>query len=132
MYGKNQIKILVAEDIKIQNIILTKTLQQYGHFVESVYNGQDALQKFKETKYSLVFLDNQMPIFNGSELVPMMRDIDRERSHYSTIIAITADQCIPTFADSTDHCLQKPLCKKNRKKLDQIIYETLHGTGRDL
>lgn len=53
-------RILVAEDEKILNSMITKTLTNEGYSVDSCYNGEDALHFLKMGEFDLVIMDIMM------------------------------------------------------------------------
>lgn len=71
------IKILLAEDDKELNETVSSYLKKEGYFVESVYNGLDALNKIYENKYDLILSDIMMPLCDGFELAKTIREEDK-------------------------------------------------------
>ena len=51
-------------------------LQNKGYDVDTVTNGQDALDKCRETAYDLVLLDEHMPRLTGLETLPLIKEIN--------------------------------------------------------
>jgi len=68
-----KLKILVAEDDEINQMILENHLKIFSDQVDFVNNGKDAVaHRFKNT-YALIFMDNQMPEMNGLEATRKIR-----------------------------------------------------------
>lgn len=60
------LKILVAEDNKINMMIAKKILSGYKAEVTCAYNGKEALDILEQgTDYSLILMDLEMPVMNG-------------------------------------------------------------------
>ncbi len=59
--------ILVVDDSAVIRRYLVKLLEAKGYKVDIARDGQEALEKVKEKKYSLVTLDFEMPRLNGLE-----------------------------------------------------------------
>ena len=59
------LKVLVAEDNKINSIIMAQILERTGALYQLVSNGQEVLDAIASADYDLVILDMQMPILNG-------------------------------------------------------------------
>ena len=55
-------KILLAEDETQLNRVITVALEREGYSVDSVFNGQDAVEKAKSNHYHLMIFDIMMPI----------------------------------------------------------------------
>ena len=61
------VKILVAEDDKDLNRLVCACLRASGYDVTSCLDGQEALSRFEEEKFSLVLSDIMMPRLDGFE-----------------------------------------------------------------
>lgn len=59
------LNILVAEDKKVNQKVIKLMLQSLGHNTDIVGNGQEALEKYEQGKYHLIFMDIQMPVMDG-------------------------------------------------------------------
>jgi class 3 adenylate cyclase len=73
--------LLIVDDNKVNRILLARGLESYGHKVESVENGRQALDKLRFDSFDLVLLDIEMPEMNGYQVLetclqdPDLRDI---------------------------------------------------------
>lgn len=72
------IKILLVEDDFDLNTITTSHLKSEGFYVESVFNGIDALNKFDNEKFDLILSDIMMPLCDGFELARQVRKYNTE------------------------------------------------------
>ncbi|WP_404399603.1 SpoIIE family protein phosphatase [Idiomarina seosinensis] len=81
-------KILVVDDQKANQIMLEGLLTQIGHEVSSVSNGAEALAVFTEFEPQIVLLDIMMPVMNGFETAPKLKELSG--SVHLPIIFITA------------------------------------------
>lgn len=61
-------KILVAEDEIQMNRVLTTALTHEGYDVDSVYDGQAAIDMANENAYDVMVMDIMMPVKSGIEL----------------------------------------------------------------
>lgn len=68
-----KLKILVAEDEKDLNRIITKKLSSEGYSIDSCYDGEAALDFIEFSEYDAVILDIMMPKLNGLEVLKKMR-----------------------------------------------------------
>ena len=66
-------RILIAEDQKDLNKILTKKLSAEGYSVDSCFDGQEALDCMRVADYDGVILDVNMPRLDGFGVVKAMR-----------------------------------------------------------
>lgn len=66
-------RILLAEDEKSLNRIITKQLKAAGYSVDSCFDGGEAYDLIASTDYDAAVFDVMMPIMNGFELVKKIR-----------------------------------------------------------
>ncbi len=85
---KNPLKILVAEDNKINQKLIKMLLNKIGYKIELVANGLKALEYTKKNDVDLILMDVEMPVMGGIE---SMKRIRKEAKHVPYIIAVTAN-----------------------------------------
>ena len=66
-------RILFAEDERDLNDIITKKLTSQGYSVDSVYNGEEAIDILSYTDYDAVILDIMMPKADGFAVLRALR-----------------------------------------------------------
>jgi signal transduction histidine kinase/two-component SAPR family response regulator len=66
--------ILLAEDNQINSIMAMELLEEAGHRVTAVENGEEALQALEAGDYDLVLMDVQMPVMDGVTATRMIRE----------------------------------------------------------
>jgi signal transduction histidine kinase/DNA-binding response OmpR family regulator len=89
--SKQRIRILLAEDNKINQLVALNLLKKFGYRADAVANGQEAVQALEMICYDLVLMDVQMPEMDGFEATQIIRDADSKVSnHRVPIIALTA------------------------------------------
>lgn len=66
-------RLLVAEDQKDLNEIITKTLTKNHYTVDSCYDGQEALDYLDMAEYDAAILDIMMPRISGLDVVKTLR-----------------------------------------------------------
>jgi len=82
------IKVLVAEDIALNQLLMKTILDDFGFERDIAANGKIAIEKLQLTPYDIILMDLQMPEMNGFEAT----DFIRNTMHSNVpIIALTAD-----------------------------------------
>jgi len=84
----NNIRVLVVEDIPLNQLLMKTLLDDYGFERDVAENGKIAIEKLKTKQFDVILMDLQMPEMNGFEAT----DFIRNRMHSDIpIIALTAD-----------------------------------------
>lgn len=85
-------KILVVEDNKINQKVITQILKTWGCYHEVANNGREGLQLLSKNDFDIVLMDLQMPVLDGYETTKLIREgIAGSRMKNIPIIALTAD-----------------------------------------
>ncbi len=83
--------ILVVDDNKINRMVVLEDLQRLGYRTEAAENGEQAVELFKQGRYSCILMDCQMPLLDGYDATRAIRKHEREHDLKPTpIIALTA------------------------------------------
>ena len=67
-------RLLIAEDERDLNRILTKRLSEEGYSIDACFNGEDALYYLKSIEYDAAILDVMMPKMDGFAVLKAIRD----------------------------------------------------------
>ena len=62
-------RLLVADDNKVNRLLLSRSLEQLGHRVASAENGRIALEMLRRESFDLLLLDMEMPEMTGFEVL---------------------------------------------------------------
>ena len=82
-------RILVAEDNRINQLVISKSLENLGYAVDIAENGQIAVERCRTTTYAAILMDCQMPVMDGYEATAAIRKSGLSNSS-APIIAVTA------------------------------------------
>jgi CheY-like chemotaxis protein len=83
--------VLLVEDNKINQKIVTLSLRNLVRNIDVANNGKEALDKFGTSKYDIILMDIQMPVMDGIIASKKIREIESGTSSQIPIIAITAN-----------------------------------------
>ena len=87
-------RILLADDIEINRLIVEELLSPTHLTIETAANGREAVERFERSvpgHYHLVFMDIQMPEMNGYEATTAIRALAHPNARSVPIIAMTAN-----------------------------------------
>ena len=65
-------RLLVADDNKVNRLLLTRNLELQGHSVASAENGRVALEMLRRERFDLLLLDMEMPEVDGFQVLEQM------------------------------------------------------------
>jgi len=67
-------RLLVADDNKVNRLLLTRNLELQGHSVASAENGRVALEMLRRERFDLLLLDMEMPEVDGFQVLEQMKN----------------------------------------------------------
>jgi PAS domain S-box-containing protein len=82
------IKVLVVEDMALNQLLMKTLLDDFEFEYEIAGNGKIAIEKLKNKPFDIILMDLQMPIMNGFEATEYIRN---KMKSQIPIIALTAD-----------------------------------------
>jgi CheY-like chemotaxis protein len=82
------IKVLVVEDMALNQLLIKTILDDFGFERDVASNGKIAIEKLQSKSYDIILMDLQMPEMNGFEATDYIRN---KLNSNIPIIALTAD-----------------------------------------
>ena len=126
---QESLRILVAEDNVVNQVLARRFLEKHGHRVVVARNGHEAIARIEVERFDLVLMDVQMPELDGLEATMVIRVKEKITGAHLPIVAMTAhamqgDQkrCI---AAGMDGYVSKPL---NMKELMSVVRTVLRNS----
>ncbi|MCW8838834.1 MAG: ATP-binding protein [Thiovulaceae bacterium] len=124
---KNE-KILVVEDNEANRMFMKISLKNMNLNFDFANDGIEAIEKYNLNKYSLIFMDENMPNMGGIEATKNIREYEKENNLLHTpIVALTANALTgdrERFLESgMDDYLTKPV---NKSKLGEVIKKLIY------
>jgi signal transduction histidine kinase/DNA-binding response OmpR family regulator len=95
------LRVLVAEDNKVNQFVVTKLLEKLGCRVDAVDDGRAAVEALRRAPYHVVLMDVQMPEMDGLAATAAIRALPEAERREVWIIALTAN----AFAEDYRRCL---------------------------
>lgn len=94
-FPNKRFQILLVDDSEDNRVLMIHYLKNLPFDCTEAVNGQEAVDKFKEKKFDLVFMDMQMPIMTGYKATEVIRHWEEDSAMTHTpIIALTATAVI--------------------------------------
>ena len=131
-------RLLVVEDEKKLNDLITKKLEKEYYGVDSCFDGEEAVRYVEGTEYDAIILDIMLPKLDGFEVIKRIR----AKKNKVPILLLTArdniDDKVKGLDYGADDYLVKPfiyeeLIRYLRKKIDDSytpkLIHTIRGLG---
>ncbi len=126
------LRVLLAEDNAINQVIAVELLKREGHAVAVANNGAEALEVLGRERFDLVLMDVQMPEMDGLEATAALRAREGQTGRHTPVIALTAhamkgdrERCL---AAGMDGYVTKPI---QPAELRRAITEAANGKAAD-
>jgi len=120
----SNVKILIVEDNKINQMITKKILTKMGLYCDVVENGEDAVTQVKATTYDVVLMDIHMPGISGLEATKIIRTFDKELTIFA-LTAVTLEDKMQEFGEAGfDDIISKPF---KQEDFEEKLYTALSG-----
>jgi PAS domain S-box-containing protein len=128
-FGKStekSLKILIAEDNEINQILIKRMVQKLGYNSTVVRNGKEAVESMKRYEYDLIFMDIQMPFMDGIEATKTIKTtVSLNKNPY--IVAVTAHAIKGDrekyLAMGLDDYISKPISLVDISEIIEKIYK---------
>lgn len=104
---QQKIHILLSEDTKMYQELFLGILEELGIKVDIATNGQEAIKKSKEKRYTLILMDIDMPIMNGYEATKRIRAENKS----IPIIALSTHNSVEAKIKTKAVGMNEHLCK---------------------
>jgi CheY-like chemotaxis protein len=100
--SRGRLRILLAEDNRINQVLAVRLLEKRGHEVAVVGNGEEALAALDIQAFDLILMDVQMPEMDGFQATAAIRKGEMKTGKHIPIIAMTAH----AMAGDKERCLE--------------------------
>jgi signal transduction histidine kinase len=108
-------RILVVDDESLNRILLSTSLQEAGHVVETAEDGQQALEMLRARRFDAVLLDLIMPRMDGYRVLAEMKQ-DGALRRVPVIVVSSSDE-----ADSIVRCIEMGATDYLTKPFDPVL-----------
>ena len=115
-------RILVVDDTEMNLTVIKGLLKQNLIQIDTAISGLEALEKVKEVKYDIIFLDHRMPGMDGLETFDAMKVLDGNINLGVPVIALTANAVFGAKEEYVRHGFTDYLAKPiNGLELEKMI-----------
>jgi CheY-like chemotaxis protein len=127
-------RILLADDQNEIRLLTTHQLEQNGHSVVAVSNGEEALAEFERGPFDILLLDEHMPAKGGVEVLHAVRN--RGHGKRQIVIAVTGnnteDDRMRLLREGFDSVIGKPFRLDRLDVTLRQVLDSRNSPPRDL
>ncbi len=128
----SKLRIVIADDIFTNRLLLSEIIEDLGHEIISVENGQEAVNAIKNNDVDLVLMDIEMPVMNGLEAMKHIRNKLTIPKCDIPVIALTAHNPKIFFNNYKDIGFNQLLTKPySVKKVTELLESFTSGITTD-
>ncbi len=84
-------KVLVVDDVELNLEVVCALLERTMIQVDTATNGEQCLEKIREKRYDIIFMDHMMPGMDGMETLSHIKASDDHPNVSTPVIALTAN-----------------------------------------
>lgn len=107
------LKVLVVDDIKMNQVIITKMLSKLGISPDLAVNGLEAVEHATQQQYDIIFMDCRMPVMDGFEATRRLRGANYLKPIVALTAGTTTEERQNCFDVGMDDILSKPYTAKD-------------------
>jgi len=120
--ASNRAKVLVVEDNPINQQVAKSLLERLDCHVELANNGREGLDRLRDERFDIVFMDCQMPVMDGYEATAAIREHEKNSGAARSIIVAMTAHALPT---ERAHCLDCGMDDYAAKPISRAILHDL-------
>ncbi len=131
------ISALVVDDEPMNLVVATGLFREYKMFTDTAESGREAIEKYENGDYDVIFMDHMMPEMDGVETMKRIRQIAEASIRRPIIIALTANALSGAremfMKEGFDGFIAKPIniAEFERVMRNVLPEEMIQHEGRD-
>ena len=115
-------KILIVDDEKNIRTTISAYLLSLGYELEIAVNGQEALDKLKDSRYDLILLDIKMHIMTGIQVLKEMRRLEDKTNVIMMTAYGTIENAVESMKLGAIDFISKPFTLENLKSVIDAVF----------
>jgi two-component system, sensor histidine kinase and response regulator len=130
------LRVLIVEDNAVNQRVVVRLLEKYGHSIALANHGGEALAVLAEERFDLVLMDVQMPVMDGFEATRIIREREAGTGWQTPVVAMTAhamkgdrERCL---AAGMDDYVSKPVQRAELLRVLEWVAGNEVGPKADL
>ena len=129
------IRALIVDDEPMNLVVATGIFGDYRMITDTADSGREAIQKFYEKDYDVVFMDHMMPEMDGIEAMKRLREIAEDAGKEVRMIALTANAVSGSremfLNEGFDGFISKPIDIPDFERVMKTVLKDFRGGGEE-
>lgn len=126
------IKALIVDDEPMNLVVATSLFREYRMVVDTAGSGAEAIKKYRDNDYDIVFMDHMMPEMDGVEAMKQIKALGRDLKKDAIVVALTANAVSGAremfIKEGFDGFIAKPI---NISDFERVVLRVLSGKVAD-
>ncbi|MCR5099425.1 MAG: response regulator [Lachnospiraceae bacterium] len=122
------VRALIVDDEPMNLVVATSLFRDYEMTIDTAGSGREAIRKFRENDYDLIFMDHMMPEMDGVDAMRLIRGEASDLRKKVGIIALTANAVSGAremfIKEGFDGFIAKPI---NTTDFERVVARVLSG-----
>ncbi len=131
----NGVRALIVDDEPMNIVVATCLFRDYQMEIDSADSGKEAIRKYRENAYDMIFMDHMMPEMDGVEAMKRIKSEAAEMGRDVLIIALTANAVSGAremfIKEGFDGFIAKPINISDFERVMQRLWNSSSKTGGD-
>jgi len=123
-FPRFEASILVAEDVKPNQILIQKMLSKFDLDCDFADNGEQAIKKANENDYDIIFMDCQMPVMDGYTATQKIRQFNKDIPILAITANVSSEDHKRAYKNGMNELVTKPV---NLATLEKVLIKWLGG-----
>ncbi|MCR5790430.1 MAG: response regulator [Lachnospiraceae bacterium] len=122
---------LIVDDEPMNLIVASSLFKEYEMIIETAESGKEAIRKYRENDYDVIFMDHMMPEMDGVEAMKLIKTAAANLDRSTIVIALTANVVSGAkemfIREGFDGFIAKPI---NTTDFERVMQRVLPGSRR--
>ena len=124
------VRALIVDDEPMNLVVASSIFREYQMIIDTADSGREAIRKFRDNDYDVVFMDHMMPEMDGVEAMKQIKAAATEMGRDIIVIALTANAVSGAremfMKEGFDGFIAKPI---NTADFERVLQRELSGKG---
>ena len=120
------VKALIVDDEPMNLVVATSLFSDYDIVIDTAGSGREAINKFNNGDYDIVFMDHMMPEMDGVEAMKIIKKMAQEMYKNILVVALTANAVSGAremfMKEGFDGFIAKPI---NMSEFERVMMQIL-------